>query len=163
MTLDLYSPHAGQELHETAIAKGHRDSNIGNADTTGLEVDSGQDKGSQSESAQSKRGRVGEPAVLDGLVQTRLEFTTESWQTSLVGTVQVHVGIAAIVVALLDGTLGMCTIGIIAGSCNVLLELGIRHVDWWSILLNCRWLGGSRVESGTFERTGNVWRALVYS
>lgn len=98
-----------------------------------MEVDAREHEGGQGESAQSKGRRVGELAILDGLVQTRLELTTKRWQTSFIVAVQVHVGVAAVVVALLRRRL--CAIGIVAGGLRVLLELGIRHIDWWSLKL----------------------------
>lgn len=74
-----YSPHASQELYNTSITKSQGDDNIGSGDTTSLEVDGGEDKGGQGESTEAERGWVGKLAVLNGAIQTRLEFTTKGW------------------------------------------------------------------------------------
>lgn len=91
-------PHASKQLNDTTIAKGKGHSDIGDGDATGLQVDSRQDESGQGEGAQAEGSRIGELAPLNGLVQTRLELTTEGGKASVLAGVSVDVGVAAIVV-----------------------------------------------------------------
>jgi hypothetical protein len=52
-----------------------------------LEVDAGEDKGGESEGAETKRSRVGELPALDGPVQTGLELTTEGRKSGISSSV----------------------------------------------------------------------------
>lgn len=70
-------PHASKQLDKTTIAQGKGDDDVGSRDATGVHVDTGQDKGSQGESRETQRRRVGELAVLVGPPRTGLEGTTK--------------------------------------------------------------------------------------
>lgn len=110
------SPHASQELHKPAITKGQGDDDVRGGDTTGLEVDGGEDESSQGEGTEAERGGVGELAALNGLVQTGLELTTKGREASIVAAVGVGERVAIVVVAL--GRLGivMGAVGVCAGA-----------------------------------------------
>ena len=84
-----YVPHAGQELDETAIAKGQGDGDVGSRDTAGVEVDAREDKGGQGKGREAQRGRVGELAVLIGLPQAGLELAAKGWEPGLGSRVDV--------------------------------------------------------------------------
>ena len=73
-------PHASQQLHQASISKGQTDHEVGSAQPPCSHVDQTQDEGSQGESAQAQGRRVGNIAVLDLLVETRLELTSEGRQ-----------------------------------------------------------------------------------
>lgn len=75
-------PHAGQQLHQTTITKGQTDDDVGFIDVSGLHVDQAQHKGRQREGTQAQGRGVGQFAVLDRTVETRLEFSTEGGQTA---------------------------------------------------------------------------------
>lgn len=83
--LDL--PHASKQLHQSTVSESDADNEVWLCDTAGAHVDQAQDKGGESESTQAQWSRVGEFAILDALVQTRLELTTESRETTGVGSV----------------------------------------------------------------------------
>lgn len=145
---DWNSPHAGQELHEPAVAESQGDDDVRGGDTTGLEVDGGEDEGGQGEGAEAERGRVGDLAVLDGLVQTGLELTTKGREASIVAAVSVGEGIPVVVVPL--GRLGIVvrTVGVCAGGVrNILLDVCVRHFlhpfclfrSWfWPLAWSCK-------------------------
>ena len=121
-------PHAGKELYEPAVAEGQGDDDVWGGDTTGLEVDGGEDKGGQGEGAEAERGRVGDLAVRDGLVQAGLELTPKGRETSIVPAVGVGEGIAVVVVPLgrlriVVGAVGLCA----GGMGHVLLDVCFRH------------------------------------
>ena len=81
MVLNL--PHASAQLNQTTISKRRANNDTGLRDIQDLHLNTSQDKGSQGETAKTQRTWVGELAVLDRLPETRLELTTESWETSL--------------------------------------------------------------------------------
>lgn len=157
------SPHAGEELDEPAVAEGQGDDDVGLGDTTGLEVDGGQDKGGQGEGAEAEGGRVGDLAVLDGLVQAGLELTAKGREASIVAAVGVGEGVPVVVVAL--GRLGIVVgpVGVSArGMGDVLFDVCVRHLDRASwllprLLLTFVWLVGAARETRTVcdrERRG---------
>lgn len=78
-------PHTSQQLDETTITESETDDNVGSSKTTSAHVDGTQDESGEGESAQAERSRVGELAVLDRLVQTGLELTTEGTEASVLG------------------------------------------------------------------------------
>lgn len=86
-------------------------------DASVLDVDQGQDEGSESEGAQSQGSWVGEFALSGGFVKTWLELSAESWESSRVAGVHVGEGVSTVVEAV------SCAIdwGMIL-SCNVLVE-----------------------------------------
>merc|ERR1712118_380348 len=71
----------------------------------------------QGESAQAQRSWVGELAVLGRLVETWLEFTTESGQADGITSVDVRERVAAVVVRL------AVTVGMVDAVCSVGLLL----------------------------------------
>lgn len=78
-------PHTSQQLDETTITESETDDNVGSSKTTSAHVNGTQDESGEGESAQAERSRVGELAVLDRLVQTGLELTTEGTEASVLG------------------------------------------------------------------------------
>jgi hypothetical protein len=98
-------PHASKKLNQTTIGKGSSDDNVGLGKTTSAEVDQGKNKGSQGKGTETKRSGVGKLAVGDGLVETRLEFTTKGRKADRLASVDVRKRIGVFVVvclALLD-------------------------------------------------------------
>ena len=73
-------PHARKELYQPSIAKGNTDHQVRGAQVSRSHVDQTQDERRQSESAEAKRGWVGDLAVLDLLVHTGLELSSKSRQ-----------------------------------------------------------------------------------
>ena len=73
-------PHASKQLHQASVSKSNTDDEIGGSQAPGTHIDQAQDKGSQGESGEAQGRRVGDSAVLDLLVETRLELTTEGRQ-----------------------------------------------------------------------------------
>ncbi len=74
-------PHASKQLHQPSIAKGESDHQTRRSQASRPHVDQAQHKGRQSESAQTEWCRVGYVTVLDLLVETRLELSSEGGQT----------------------------------------------------------------------------------
>lgn len=77
----MHIPHASKELNETAIAKSQGHNNVGMSDVSCVDIDKGENKGSQGKGGETKGCWVGELAIL--LVETGLESTTESLQAKL--------------------------------------------------------------------------------
>ena len=76
-----YVPHARQKLNQTTIAESKTDDNAVDAsEISGIQVQQAEDESGQGKSRETKRSWVGEFATLDRLVETGLEFTTESWK-----------------------------------------------------------------------------------
>lgn len=121
------SPHASQELYKSSIAEGQGGDDVGFGDTTGLEVDGGQDKGGQGEGAEAERGGIGDFAVLDGLVQARLELTTKGREASIVATVRMSERITIVVVALSRLGIVAGAVGICAGGMYVFFDVCVGH------------------------------------
>lgn len=61
---DSHLPHTSQKLDETTVTKSERKRDVGGGDAAGVHVDGGEDKGSEGESAETQRSRIGELAVL---------------------------------------------------------------------------------------------------
>lgn len=78
-------PHTSQQLDETTITESEADDDVGRGKTASTHVDGTQDESRERESAQAERSRVGELAVLNRLVQTGLELTTEGAEASVLG------------------------------------------------------------------------------
>ena len=89
----MYVPHAGEELNKTTIGESNTDDNVGDVQVTGVKVDAREDEGSEGESAETQRSRVGELAFLDWAVETGLEFTTEGRQPGLSSGVDTSHGV----------------------------------------------------------------------
>ena len=70
-------PHASEKLNKTSIAKSQRDDDIVLFETTSTQVDQTQDESGQGKGGETERGGIGEFAILDSLVKTGLEFTSE--------------------------------------------------------------------------------------
>jgi hypothetical protein len=87
--LSDHIPHAGEELNKATIAKSEADNDVGGCETSSAEVDQAEDKGCQGESTETKRCGIGEFATLDTLVETRLKFTAECWQSGYVACAHV--------------------------------------------------------------------------
>jgi hypothetical protein len=64
-------------LDKSTVAEGQGDDDVVCLDTSGSQIDQTEHEGGQGEGRQAERSRVGEFAALDGLVETRLKFTTE--------------------------------------------------------------------------------------
>lgn len=75
-------PHAGEQLHQSTVAEGKADDEIGLGHGAGTHIDQAQDKGGEGESAQAQGSGIGELAVLDALVQAGLELTTKGGKTT---------------------------------------------------------------------------------
>lgn len=75
MSEDL--PHAGKQLDKAAVAESERNGDVGCRNISCVHVYTRQDKGSQGESTETQRCRVGKLAVLIRLPGTGLESTTE--------------------------------------------------------------------------------------
>lgn len=73
----MHIPHASEQLYQSTVAKRETHDQIWRAQAACTHIDQAEDEGGKSESAEAKWCRVGEFAVLDSLVETRLEFTTE--------------------------------------------------------------------------------------
>lgn len=73
-------PHASKQLHQSSVSKSNTDDEIRSSQTPGTHVDQAQDEGGQGESGEAQGRRIGESAILDLLVETRLELTTEGRQ-----------------------------------------------------------------------------------
>lgn len=73
-------PHAGQQLHQAPVSKGKTDDQIGSTQAPGPHVDQAQDEGGQGEGAQAEGRGIGDTAVLDLPVETRLELSSEGGQ-----------------------------------------------------------------------------------
>jgi hypothetical protein len=91
---DSHFPHASKQLNETTISESQTNDNVVRRDTTGSHVDQTQEESGEGESAETQRRRVGELALLDRLVQTRLEFTSEGAQVGLLGVDVSHGSVA---------------------------------------------------------------------
>lgn len=77
----MHLPHASQQLYQSTIAKGNTHHQIRGTQPSCPHIDQAQDEGGQGESAQTQWCWVGNVAVLDLFVETRLEFTSEGRQT----------------------------------------------------------------------------------
>ena len=82
----MYSPHAGEQLHQASIAECNAHDEIRRSQTAGAHVDQTKHKGRQGESAQSKGRRVGKFSVRDLSVETRLEFSSEGRKPFIAST-----------------------------------------------------------------------------
>lgn len=78
-------PHAGEELHQTPIAESQSNNNVRHRDTPCPHIDESKNERRQGETAETQGCRIGNLPVLDLLVGTRLELTTEGGQTILHG------------------------------------------------------------------------------
>lgn len=78
---NIHLPHASKQLYQSTIAKSNTDHQIRCTQPSCSHIDQAQDEGGQGESAQTEGCWVGNVAVLDLFVETRLEFTTEGRQT----------------------------------------------------------------------------------
>lgn len=78
-------PHASKQLNETTVTESKTNNDVRAGDIQGSHVDGAQDESGEGESAEAERRRIGELATLDGLVQTRLELTTEGRQGCFCG------------------------------------------------------------------------------
>lgn len=113
-------PHASKQLHQTTITKSERDNNIRLLQPSHTDIDQRQHESRKSERAETEGSRVGEFATSGRLIQTRLEFTTESWEARRLSSVHVRERVAAVIVpalsrhAITDGSVvlrrGVCAI-----------------------------------------------------
>lgn len=67
-------------MHQASVSKSDPDHEIGSTQPPGAHIDQAQDEGGQGESGQAQGGRVGDTTVLDLLVETRLELSSEGRQ-----------------------------------------------------------------------------------
>jgi hypothetical protein len=81
-SLEKYIPHSCEQLDETSIPKGKGNDNVGLCNTSGTNIDQGEDKSSQGESTETEGSRIGEFSFGGGLVETGLKLSTESWESS---------------------------------------------------------------------------------
>ena len=77
----MHVPHASKQLHQSTVAKGDTHNQVWRAQAACTHVDQTEDEGSEGESAEAEGSRIGDTTILDLLVETRLEFTTEGRQT----------------------------------------------------------------------------------
>lgn len=136
-----YIPHSGEQLHKPTIAKSERNDKVWRRDAPRLEVDQGQHKGGQGESAQAQRRRVGELAVLHALPETGLELTTERREARGLARVRVQERVAAIVV-------GADLVDAVGGG------VGVDGVDGGLVLDRYGVGGGGGHGGGWFEVVG---------
>lgn len=73
-------PHSSEQLDQASIAKGKADYQTRRTQSPRAHVDQAQDEGGQGESAQAQGRRVGDTTVLDLLVETGLELSSEGRQ-----------------------------------------------------------------------------------
>lgn len=73
-------PHSSEQLYQASVAKGQADYQTGRTQTPCSHVDQAQDEGCQGEGAQAQGRWVGDTTVLDLLVETGLEFSSEGRQ-----------------------------------------------------------------------------------
>ena len=78
-------PHARQQLHQSSIPKGQPHNQIRHSNTRRTHIDQTQHEGGEREGTQAQRCRIGDFAVRDLLVGTRLELTTKGGQTISLG------------------------------------------------------------------------------
>lgn len=78
-------PHASKQLNKTTITESKSNNNVGSSDVASTHVDAAQNECGKGESTQTQRSRVGKLALLNGLVQTRLELSSEGREVVLVG------------------------------------------------------------------------------
>ncbi len=78
---NMHLPHASKQLYQSTIAKSNADHEVRRTQASCPHIDQAQDEGGQRESAQTQWCGIGNAAVLDLFVETRLEFTTEGRQT----------------------------------------------------------------------------------
>jgi len=108
-----YVPHASEKLNQTTVCESGTNDNVRLSDTASTKVNEREDEGGEGEGAQTEGCRVGELAVGNGLVETGLEFTTESRKTNRFASVDVCQRVTAVVVglALLHGAkVGRCVV-----------------------------------------------------
>ena len=74
-------PHAGQQLHQTAISKCNAHDKIRRCQTSRAHIDQAQHECGQGESGQTERSGIGETPVLDLLIETRLKLSSKSGET----------------------------------------------------------------------------------
>lgn len=67
-------------MHQASVSKSNTDDEIRGSQSPGTHVDQAQDEGGQGESGEAQGRRVGDSAILDLLVETRLELTAEGRQ-----------------------------------------------------------------------------------
>ena len=86
----VYVPHASKQLHQSTVAERETHDQVWRAQAACTHIDQAKDEGGESESTETEWCRVGEFAVLDTLVETWLELTTEGGQTlTITGSVLV--------------------------------------------------------------------------
>lgn len=95
-----------------------------------LDVDQGEHKGGEGESAQTQRSRVGDLAIGGRPVETWLELTTESWEARRVTSVEVCQRVAAIA-----AVSGSCCVDAVGSSSVVIDGSAVVNllVDWDSV------------------------------
>ena len=76
-----HSPHPRQQLHQSAIAKRNSHHQVRRRHPARIHIDQAQHKSRQCESTQSQWSWVRDLPILDLLVSTWLEFSTEGGQT----------------------------------------------------------------------------------
>ena len=76
-------PHASKQLHQSTVPKRNAYDQIRRAQSSRPHVDQTQYECRQGESRQAQWSGIGDLAVLHLAIQTRLEFTSESWETLL--------------------------------------------------------------------------------
>jgi len=89
--LEVYIPHASQQLDQAAVSEGNAHDQVGCTQPSGAHVDQAQHEGGQGESRQAQGSRIGDATVLDLLVETRLKLTAEGRQ-ALVATGGIDMG-----------------------------------------------------------------------
>lgn len=82
---DQNVPHARKQLHQPSVPKSQSHHNVRHRNTARPHINQPKHESRQSETAQAQWRRIGDLAVLDLLVGTGLELTTEGGQTVVLG------------------------------------------------------------------------------
>lgn len=128
-------PHAREQLHQTSIRKGKPDQNIRLGNSPHFHLNQSQNERAQRKGAQSQGRRVGDLAILDGAIETRLELAPKGWETGLRGLELGHwVGIVDVgrLTSLMmgEGRRGGADLVDIELSIGVGGGCGVRHDEW---------------------------------
>jgi hypothetical protein len=91
-------PHASKQLNKTAVCIGKGDNNIRCSHTASLNVDEGQDEGSESESRETERSWVAKFAVSGRPVKTWLGLSSKSREARRATGIDVRQWISSIVI-----------------------------------------------------------------
>ena len=131
-----HSPHASQQLDQSTVSKSNAHHEIRRTEISRTHVDQTQDESGQRKSAQAQGRRVGNLAVLDLSVGTRLEFSSKGRKTFITaGSIDMSQRPVA------KPRCGFCGVMLLGGH----VASGIGHaVTAVGLLVDSRVLSGSR-------------------